>query len=204
MNPRIYTYKITFDETPDWYWGVHKEVRYREEYFGSPVTNAWKWDFYTPRKQILEEFEFSENGWKKAQEVEKRLILPDLHNPLCLNEGCGGERSLRICAEGGRKGGLLTALKEGHMRKAGIASGKVWTDAKRKAIKENARKATQSQRDRGIQIYGPDYEYFRRKGRLNRWGVLIDGKRLSAEVLSETFIEYHLLYGSKGGYKNPK
>jgi hypothetical protein len=25
MNPRIYTYKVTFEEIPDWYWGVHKE-----------------------------------------------------------------------------------------------------------------------------------------------------------------------------------
>jgi hypothetical protein len=203
MKPRIYTYKIVFDEIPDWYWGVHKEVKHGEEYFGSPVTHAWKWEFYTPRKQILEEFDFSEEGWQAAQTVEKRLILPDLHNPLCLNEGCGGLRSLRICKEGGRKGGLKTASIEGHMYKAGVASGKVWTEAKREASRQNAKKAHQSQKDRGIQIYGPGYEYFRRKGRLNRWGVKIDGKKVPAKMLSETFKEYHLLYGKCGKYDNP-
>jgi hypothetical protein len=25
MQPRIYTYKITFEGSPYWYWGVHKE-----------------------------------------------------------------------------------------------------------------------------------------------------------------------------------
>lgn len=140
MKPRIYTYKITFEEIPGWYWGVHKEVKYDEEYWGSPVTNAWKWGFYTPKKQILEEFDFSEDGWAEAQTVEKRLILADLHNPTCLNEGCGGLRSLKICKEGGRKGGLKTASKEGHMRKAGIESGKVWTEAKKQASRRNVKK----------------------------------------------------------------
>lgn len=203
MKPRVYTYKVAFKEIPDWYWGVHKEVRYDEEYWGTPVTNAWKWEFYTPQKQILEEFDFSEAGWLEAQNVERRLIRPDLHNSLCLNEGCGGLRSLRICKEGGRKGGLKTASREGHTRKAGVASGKVWTDAKKQASKQNAKKATQSQKDRCIQIYGPSYEYFRRKGRLNRWGVKIDGKRVPAKFLSETFKEYHLLYGTCGQYANP-
>jgi hypothetical protein len=56
MTPRIYTYKITFEEIPHWYWGVHKEKNYGEEYLGSPVTHAWMWEFYTPRVQLLEFF----------------------------------------------------------------------------------------------------------------------------------------------------
>ena len=203
MKPRIYTYKITFEETSDWYWGVHKETKYGEEYWGSPVTHAWKWKFYTPKKQILEEFELSEAGWQEAQLVEKRLILPDLHNYLCLNEGCGCLRSLLICVEGGRKGGIATASKEDHMSKAGIASGKVWTEAKKKAARQNAQKATQAQKNRELQIYGSNYEYFRRKGRLTRYGVKVDGKKIPAKNLSETFREYHLLYGTSGSYNNP-
>ena len=103
MKPRIYVYRIRFEEIPDWYWGVHKERRFNEEYLGSPVTNAWKWRFYTPHLEILQEFEYSEKGWQEALEIEERLIRPDLNNPLCLNEGIGGKCSLRVHQETGRK-----------------------------------------------------------------------------------------------------
>jgi hypothetical protein len=114
-SPRVYTYKITFEEIPDWYWGVHKESKYGEEYFGSPVTNKWKWEFYTPKKQILEVFPFSEEGWQTANLVEDRLIGPDLNNPLCLNESCGPKSSLRVRSRAGKIGGATTTK-----RKAGV------------------------------------------------------------------------------------
>jgi hypothetical protein len=100
MQPRIYTYKITFEEVPYWYWGVHKERRYNDGYLGSPVTHKWMWEFYTPHLQILEIFPYSEEGWVEANSVERRLILPDLNNPLCLNEGCAGTLSLEACRRG--------------------------------------------------------------------------------------------------------
>jgi len=96
MQPRIYTYKITFEEIPHWYWGIHKEKRYNDGYMGSPVTHKWMWEFYTPKIQILEVFPFTDEGWKEASEVELRLIRPDLNNPFCLNEGCGPRVSLEI------------------------------------------------------------------------------------------------------------
>jgi hypothetical protein len=103
MQPRIYVYIVKFEEIPDWYWGVHKEKKFEEFYLGSPVTNAWKWDFYTPHLKILQEFEYSEEGWKEALNLEERLIRPDLNNPLCLNEGVGGKCSIRVHQETGRK-----------------------------------------------------------------------------------------------------
>jgi hypothetical protein len=103
MQPRIYTYKITFEEIPHWYWGVHKEKKFGELYLGSPVTHKWVWDFYTPRIQILEFFPHSGEGWKEARKVEDRLIIPDLDKPLCLNEHYGGILSLEVCSAGGRK-----------------------------------------------------------------------------------------------------
>lgn len=96
MEPRIYTYKITFEEIPHWYWGVHKEEEYGEEYWGTPVTNRRYWEWYTPKKQILEIFPTTEEGWRQANKVEDRLIRPDLNDPLCLNEGIGGYVSLRV------------------------------------------------------------------------------------------------------------
>jgi hypothetical protein len=103
MQPRIYTYKITFEEVPHWYWGVHKEKKFGELYLGSPKTHSWVWDFYTPRVQILEFFPYTNEGWKEAQKVEKRVIRPDLNKTLCLNESCGGLVSWEACSRGGKK-----------------------------------------------------------------------------------------------------
>ena len=98
-SPRIYTYKVTFEEVPYFYWGVHKEKKFGEVYTGSPVTHKWMWEFYTPRVQVLELFDC----WDDALLVEKRIISPDLNNPLCLNEHCGGHLSLESCKKGGKK-----------------------------------------------------------------------------------------------------
>lgn len=103
MQPRIYTYKITFEEIPHWYWGVHKERRYNDGYLGSPVTHKWMWEFYTPKIQILEVFPLTDEGWEEANLVEDRIIKPDLNNPLCLNEGCGARVSREASQRGGYK-----------------------------------------------------------------------------------------------------
>jgi hypothetical protein len=112
MLPRIYTYKITFEEAPYWYWGVHKEKKFGELYLGSPVTHAWVWEFYTPKSQILEFFPNTEEGWKEAQSVEKRLIGRDLNNPMCLNENCGGLSSLASLSRAGKKGSAATHVEK--------------------------------------------------------------------------------------------
>jgi hypothetical protein len=103
MQPRIYTYKITFEEIPLWYWGVHKEKRYNDGYMGTPKTHKWMWDFYTPKIQILEFFPNTEEGWLEANLIEDQIIRPDLNNPLCLNEGCGGRVSREASQRGGYK-----------------------------------------------------------------------------------------------------
>ena len=103
MQPRIYTYKITFEEIPDWYWGAHKEEKYDDGYLGSPETHAWKWEFYTPHLEICELFSYTDEGWAEALKVEKRCIKPDLNNALCLNENVGGLLSLEANRKGARK-----------------------------------------------------------------------------------------------------
>ena len=86
QSPRIYTYKITFEEVPYYYYGVKKEKKYNEEYWGSPVTNKWCWELYTSKKQILQLFDFTDEGWIEAQEVEKKLIRPFYNtDKWCLN-----------------------------------------------------------------------------------------------------------------------
>ena len=105
-SPRIYTYKITFEEVPYYYYGVHKEKVFGEEYWGSPYTNKWCWELYTPKKQILEFFEFSDVGWSKAQKVETRIIKQFYNTDnWCLNENCGGNISLEVLRATGIKNG---------------------------------------------------------------------------------------------------
>ena len=105
QSPRIYTYKITFEEVPYYYYGVKKEKYFYQYYMGSPYTHKWCWEFYTPKKQILELFEYSDEGWLEAQEIEKQLIKPFYRNDKwCLNENCGGTFSLDTYIRAGKRG----------------------------------------------------------------------------------------------------
>jgi hypothetical protein len=61
------------------------------------------WEFYTPKIQILEVFPFTDEGWKEALVIEKRLIRPDLNKSLCLNEGCGMGVSLEVSRKNGAR-----------------------------------------------------------------------------------------------------
>jgi hypothetical protein len=104
QSQRIYTYKITFEEVPYYYYGVHKEKKFDEYYMGSPYTNKWCWELYTPKKQILQFFDFTDEGWLEANLIENRLIKPFYNtDKWCLNENCGGNFSLKISRETGEK-----------------------------------------------------------------------------------------------------
>ena len=107
QSPRIYIYKITFEGVLYYYYGVHKEKKFDEKYWGSPKTNKWCWNFYTPKKQILQFFEFNDVGWLEAQEIEKRIIKQFYNkDKWCLNENCGGKFSIKHQKEAAKKGGL--------------------------------------------------------------------------------------------------
>lgn len=90
MNPRIYTYKITFEECKYYYFGSKKEKKFNDKYMGSPKTNRWAWELYTPKKQILETFSYDEEGYRLCREVEERLIKYCINDPNCLNAGYFG------------------------------------------------------------------------------------------------------------------
>jgi hypothetical protein len=105
MQPRIYTYKITFEEVSYYYYGSKKERYFNEEYWGSPVTNKWCWELYTPKKQILEFFDYTDEGYEECIKVENRLIKPVLNDPWCLNERCNNLYSLKVLRECGKKTG---------------------------------------------------------------------------------------------------
>jgi hypothetical protein len=108
-SPRIYVYKITFLEVLHYYYGVHKEKFFNEYYMGSPVTHKDFWEFYTPIKEIIKVFSYTDKGWLEAREFENNLIEPVYNtDPLCLNENCGGIMSLDVLRTAGKIGGTRT------------------------------------------------------------------------------------------------
>jgi hypothetical protein len=112
QSPRIYIYKITFEEVPYYYYGVHKEKVFGEEYWGSPYTHKWCWELYTPEKQILELFDYTDEGYIEAQGVEKRLIKPVYNtDKWCLNRNCGGIFSIQHQSNAGKIGGKIGGKK---------------------------------------------------------------------------------------------
>ena len=142
QSPRIYIYKITFEEVLYYYYGVHKEKTFNDYYMGSPVTHKWVWDFYTPKKQILEVFPYTDEGWLEAQKVETRLIKPFYNtDKWCLNENVGGSISLKISRDTGKKVALkhkengtgIFSLSRNELSDAGKKGGKNCT----KKMKEN-------------------------------------------------------------------
>jgi hypothetical protein len=105
---RIYVYRITFEEVLHYYYGSHKEKRFDEYYMGSPVTHKDFWELYTPKKEYIKFFEFSDEGYTEARIFEDSLIAPVLNDEFCLNENCGGSLSLKTYRKGGKIGGNKT------------------------------------------------------------------------------------------------
>jgi len=90
QSPRIYLYKITFEEVPYFYYGIHSEKKYGESYIGSPIKHKWAWKFYTSKKQILQLFDSMEEAASIEQKIIKYFMGKD---PNCLN-ACAGRAFL--------------------------------------------------------------------------------------------------------------
>jgi hypothetical protein len=165
QSPRIYTYKITFEEVPYYYYGVHKEVIFNEYYMGTPITHKWYWDFYTPQKQILQLFDFTDDGWLGAQEVEMRLIKSFYDvDKWCLNESCGGKVSLEIRRQNGQKAYEL-----------GLGIHNYTEEERRKLGRKNGQKTYEL----GLGVHGRTKEQMSNDGKIGgKLGGKIGGNRL--------------------------
>ena len=163
QSPRIYLYKITFEEVPYYYYGVHKEKYFNEEYWGTPVTHKWCWKFYTPKKQILELFEYSDKGWIEAQEVEGRLIRPFYNtDKWCLNESCLGVFSIEQKRKAGKIGGKISGKisgKKTYENKTGIHG------RTKSQIIEDSKKGSAKAKELGVGIYSQSKEKLSENGK---------------------------------------
>jgi hypothetical protein len=188
-SPRIYVYKITFLEIRHYYYGVHKEKKFGEYYMGSPKTHKWMWDFYTPQIQILQFFEFSDEGYRQAREIEDRLIGPFYKtDPQCLNEHCGGNYSLEVCRKGGKKGGIST-----------YENGTGWFSMTPEQRIEHSRKVGQKNYENGTGFFSMTPE---QKSEASKKGVQTN--RENRTGLFGLTTEQRIETGKKSGQKNKK
>ena len=156
QSPRVYTYNITFIDTPYYYYGVHKEKKFDEEYWGTPVTNKWCWEFYTPKKQILEVFDYTDKGWVEANRIEK-IIIKQFYNTdrWCLNESCGGDISLDIRRKTGKIIGKMVGKKNAKRNKElGVAIFSLTPEQ----LSENGKKGAAKVKELGLGIFGMTME----------------------------------------------
>jgi hypothetical protein len=180
MQPRIYTYKITFDEVPYYYYGSKKEKYFNEEYWGSPVVNKWCWELYTPKKQILELFDYTDEGYKECLRVESRLIKPVLNDCWCLNESCGGNYSLATRRKSAKKG--AQRLKELGIGIFALSS---------KELSENGKRGGARAMELGVGFHGLTPEQMSENGkRAGKIGGKIGGK-ISGKLTYELGIGIH-------------
>lgn len=191
-SPRIYTYKITFKDTPYYYYGVHKERIFNEEYLGTPYTNKWCWDLYEAERQILEVFPNTDEGWIDANKVEKRLIRPVFNSdPYCLNENCAGILSLEVIRRNAKKNmeegkGIFALTKEqkSENAKKTYQEGKGLASITKEQRREIATKTYYS--DKGLSVLTEEQrtELGRRNGK-NNYAKGIGLASLTKEQLSE-------------------
>ena len=172
QSPRIYLYKITFEEVSYYYYGVKKEKYFNEEYWGSPYTHRGCWDFYTPKKQILQLFDYTDEGWLKALEVEKRVIKQFYNtDKWCLNENVGGLMSLEINRKSGKKSAktnkkqntAIFGLTKKQLKEQGILGGKKSYELgvgihslTPEQIRENSKKGGQKAKELGVGLFSKD------------------------------------------------
>ena len=190
QSPRIYTYKITFEEVPYYYYGSKKEKVFDEEYWGSPVANKWCWELYTPKKQILEIFDYSDEGYIKAQEVEGRLIKPVYNtDKWCLNANCLGVFSLDQRRKAGKIGGNKTY-------ELGVGLHSISTEER----KEIGRKSGNKTYKLGIAIFAISPEERIKINQLVNKTNKINGTGIYS-IPKEQQIEYGKNWGKKGSKK---
>jgi hypothetical protein len=189
QSPRIYIYKITFEEVPYYYYGVKKEKYLNEEYWGSPYTNKWCWERYTPKKQILEIFEYNDFGWEEANRVEKRIIKQFYNvDKWCLNENCGGVPSLEIKRRTGKRAKELGT---------GIFS------LTEEEIKQNSRKSGIRNKERGIGIFNLTKEQLSEYGKIGGKIGTQTQRELGLGLFSLT-TEDRKIIGKKAGKRGGK
>ena len=153
MTKYHYTYKITFEDTPFYYYGLHSTGKLDDGYLGSPKTNRWCWDFYEATSTILEFFETREEAFT----IEHILIKTFINDPYCLNAHTNASFSLQASSLGAKA--QPREVKQANGRKLAEFNQKNKTGAqnlplkrKQELMRQNGAKLTAMQRKLNAKI----------------------------------------------------
>lgn len=109
MTAKSYIYKINFIDGY-FYYGkriLKSDNPITDGYYGTPITHKEKWNTTMFWKEIIQIY----NDWGECSKKEMELIKPNLNDPFCLNENCGGYISIEGFRKGGSIGGKLQPLE---------------------------------------------------------------------------------------------
>jgi hypothetical protein len=143
----------------------HSRARFARHESTRPIYPDFKLYEEVFNEPLLEIFDNTDEGYIKAQEVEKRLIKPVLNDKWCLNENCGGKVSRKISRQTGeryKKFGIgVCGMSYEQRRKNGLKSSSwqkensvgIFGIPKEQRI-ENSRKSGIKTRDLKIGVHG--------------------------------------------------
>lgn len=103
----------------------------------------------------------------------------------------------------GYKGAGKRNVESGHLAKLNDEISQVRPEQRSEAGKRGAKARIAKQQNEKTALFDPT-QIVQKKGNLVRWGIEIDGIRVPFEKLSSDFVDYHLMYGTKKSYNNPK
>jgi hypothetical protein len=103
----------------------------------------------------------------------------------------------------GYKGAGQRNVESGHLAKLNDEISQVRPEQRSEAGKRGAKARIAKQQKEKTALYDPT-QIVQKKGNLVRWGIEIDSIRVPFEKLSSDFVDYHLMYGTKKSYNNPK
>jgi len=169
-----FTYRVTFEGTRFYYYGLHSTKNLNDGYLGSPWTNKWCWDLYEATLTPLEFFDTRE----EASALEHRLIRVYINDPLCLNAHTNSSFGLQASSLGAKA--QPREIKQANGRKLfeynkthGTGAQSLPLERKQELMRQNgARQTTEQKRNNAA------------KQHAQRWRCLVTGYETTPAPLS--------------------
>ena len=169
-----FTYRVTFEGTRFYYYGLHSTKNLNDGYLGSPRANRWCWDLYDATLTPLEFFETREEAFA----LEHRLIKTFINDPLCLNAHTNASFSVQASSLGSKA--QPREIKQANGRKLAEFNKKHGTGAQRLPLKRKQELARQNFALQTLEQKQANAA----KQHLQRWRCLVTGYETTPAPLS--------------------
>ena len=169
-----FTYRVSFEGTSFYYYGLHSTKNLEDNYLGSPRTNRWCWDLYEATLTPLEFFETRE----EAAVLENRLIKSFIQDPLCLNAHTNSSFSLQASSLGAKAQPVEVKRSNGRKlaefnKKHGTGAQRLPLERKQELMRQNGARQTVEQKRSNAA-----------KQHAQRWRCLVTGYETTPAPLS--------------------